>query len=187
MGERRTGYRALGLPAVIGALVFATGAPAAAEPLAIQIGRLGEVQAQEAGPPEPPRPGNVVGSTPVLPPRFLHLGSEVAGVFCKQFGLEFRAVNLSPGTAATVTVTLQHPLWTLPDGRTSTVETNVSGVSSDRWTYTGYTLEEPWAMVSGRWIFTISQGVRVLAVAGFDVTAQDGQREPEGGCTALTS
>ena len=161
--------------------------PAWADPLVLQVGRLGEVVAPEAGPPEPPRPGNVVGSTPVLTPRFTHLGPEVDGVYCKQFGLEFRAANLPPGNVATVTVQLQHPLWTLPDGRTSTSETNVSGVVADHWTYTGYTLEEPWALVPGTWTFTISQGPRVLAVASFNVAVESGQQAPTDGCSTPTS
>ena len=174
--------RRLGIAA---ALLAAT--PAMAASLAVQMGRMGEVVAEEAGPPEAPRPGNVVGSTPVRPPRFVHLGSDVTGVFCRQFGLEFRAANLPPGEAAAVVVQLQHPLWTLPDGRTSTMETNVSGIDADHWSYTGYTLEEGWSLVPGRWTFTISQGPRVLAVADFDVTVEPGQTEPVNGCEVPTS
>ena len=163
------------------------GLPARADPLVLQVGRLGEVVAQEAGPAEPPRRGNVVGSTPVRAPRFVHLGSDVTGVYCRQFGLEFRAANLPPGDVAPVTIQLQHPLWTLPDGRTSTSETNVGGVDAGHWSYTGYTLEEPWALVAGRWTFTISQGPRVLAEASFDVTVEPGQNAPNDGCDVPTS
>ena len=168
-------------------LLFAPVLPAFADPLTLDLGRLGQVVAQEAGPPEPPRPGNVVGSTPVLQPRFTHLGPDINGVFCEQFGLEFRAANLPPGIVQPVTVTLQHPLWTLPDGRTSTAETNSSFVSPDRWTYTGYTLEESWSLVRGTWTFVISQGARVLASASFNVTVHTGQQPPKDGCAALTS
>ena len=170
------------------ALAVIPAVQALADPLSLSLGRLGQVVAQEAGPPEPPRPGNVVGSTPVLQPRFTHLGPDITGVYCEQFGLEFRAANLAPGVVQPVTVTLQHPLWTLPDGRTSTAETNTSFVSPDRWTYTGYTLEESWSLVPGTWTFVISQGPRVLASASFNVTVDAGQQPPpKEGCVALTS
>ena len=170
-----------------GGLLLAAPGLARAEPLRLEVGRLGEVVAQEAGPSEPPRPGNVVGSTPVLTPRFTHLGADIVGVYCKQFGLEFRAVNLPPDGEAAVTVRLDHPLWRLPDGRTSTAETNLSGVAADHWSYTGYTLEEPWALVPGTWTFTISQGTRQLAVTSFNLSVESGQTPPGEGCTALTS
>ncbi len=168
-------------------LVVSPAVSAKADSLRLTIGRLGQVVAQEAGPSEPPRPGNVVGSTPVLEPHFTHLGSDIEGVYCEQFGLEFRAANLPPGIVQPVTVTLQHPLWTLPDGRTSTVETNVSFVSPDRWTYTGYTLEESWSLVPGTWTFVVSQGAQVLATASFNMTVDAGQTLPTDGCTARTS
>ncbi len=167
--------------------LLASACLARAEPLKLEIGRLGEVVAQEAGPSEPPRPGNVVGSTPVLTPSFTHLGPDIVGAYCKQFGLEFRALNLSADGDAAVTVRLDHPLWQLPDGRTSTAEINLGGVAADHWSYTGYTLEEPWALVPGTWTFTISQGARVLAVTSFNLSVQPGQTAPAEGCTALTS
>ena len=172
--------------AIAGLLLMAPGL-ALADPLRLEVGRLGEVVAQEAGPSEPPRPGNVVGSTPVTTPRFVHLGPDVVGVYCKQFGLEFRAVNLPADGEAEVTIRLDHPLWRLPDGRTSTAETNLGGVVSDHWAYTGYTLEEPWAMVPGTWTFTIGQGSRILAVTSFTLSVEPGQVEPDDGCTARTS
>ena len=172
---------------LIAILFFANHGFALADPLRIEVGRVGEVVAVETGPPEPPRPGNVVGSTPVSTPRFVHLGPDIDGVYCKQFGLEFRALNLPPDEVDTVTVRLDHPLWSLPDGRTSTAETNLSGVVSDHWTYTGYTLEEPWAMVAGPWTFTILDGAQVLGVATFNVVVEPGQTEPGDGCTARTS
>ena len=172
---------------VAAVLLVAATAPAFADPLAVRIGRIGEVAAAEAGPAEPPRPGNVAGTTPVLDPKFLTLGSQIEGTPCRQFGLEFRAVNLTPGAAAPVLVQLSHPLWTRPDGQTGTVETNVSSVTSDRWTYVGYTLEEEWSLVPGPWTFTISQGPRVLGTARFDVTVEPGQVIPPEGCSAPTS
>ena len=164
-------------------------APAAAfaDPLVVRIGRVGEVVAADAGPSEPPRPGNVAGTTPVMDPKFLQLGTEVDGTPCRQFGLEFRAVNLPPGVTSQVLVQLSHPVWTRPDGQTGTTETNLSSVSSDRWTYVGYTLEEEWSMVPGNWTFTISQGPRVLATTEFHVTIEPGQTIPADGCAVPTS
>ncbi len=173
--------------ALLAALLGVAAAPALADPLVIQIGRIGAVAAPEAGPAEPPRPGNVAGTTPVLDPQFLTLGPQIEGAPCRQFGLEFRAANLPPGEAATVVVQLSHPLWTRPDGQSGTVETNVSSVSSDRWTYVGYTLEEDWSLVSGPWTFSISQGPRILATASFNVTVAPGQTVPPDGCSAPTS
>ncbi|WP_158745818.1 DUF3859 domain-containing protein [Acidisphaera sp. L21] len=168
--------------------LVASASTASAQQLVLRLGRMGQVVAQEAGPPEPPRGENVVGSTPVFDPKFVTLGPDIVAKYCKQFGLEFEAANLPSGTAAPVTVSLQHPLWTLPDGRTSTVETNSSGVSPDHWSYTGYTLEEPWSLVPGTWTFTITQGPRILATASFNLTVDPGQdAPPKDGCTALTS
>lgn len=172
-------------------LVFAAGlltaAPALADQLVLRVGRAGEVVAPEAGPAEPPRPGNVAGTTPVLDPKFLRLGPDVDGTPCRQFGLEFRAANLPPGVTVPVVVRLDHPLWTRPDGVTGTSEINVSSVSSDRWTYVGYTLEEQWSLVPGEWTFTISQGPRILAVSKFTVSVEPGQTVPPEGCGAITS
>ncbi len=169
------------------ALVVAGSAASHADPLVVRIGRTGEVSAPEAGPAEPPRAGNVAGTTPVLEPQFLTLGSEIEGAPCRQFGLEFRAVNLPPGADAAVLVQLSHPLWTRPDGQSGTMETNISSVTSDRWTYVGYTLEENWSLVPGPWTFTISQGPRVLATANFNVSVEPGESVPVEGCSQPTS
>ena len=146
--------------------------------LPIVIGRSGEVSAAEAGPTVPPRPGNVVGSTPVHDPRFVTQGPDIEGAFCKQFGFEFRTTDLPGPLALPVDVRLDHPQWQLPDGQTSTQETNDSSVSSDRWSYTGYTLEEPFSLVAGPWTFTILSGDIVLAVVTFNVTVEPGQHMP---------
>ena len=158
-----------------------------ADQLIVRIGRVGEVMAPEAGPSEPPRPGNVAGTTPVLDPKFLQLGTDVDGTPCRQFGLEFRAMNLPPGVSVPVMVQLSHPLWTRPDGQSGTTETNISTVTADRWTYVGYTLEEAWSLVPGTWTFTISQGPRVLATTSFNVSVEPGQSVPVDGCYAPTS
>ena len=120
-------------------------------------------------------------------PRFLRLGPDIDGTFCRQFGMEFRAANLRPGEVAPVLIQLEHPLWTLPDGQSGTTETNVSTASADRWSYTGYTLEEPWSLVPGTWTFTVIQGPRVLARASFNVTVEPDQHLPSAGCDAPTS
>ena len=175
--------------ALLAGLAIVCADPALADPpLALRLGRAGEVVAPEAGPSQPPLPGNVAGTTPVLDPRFIHLGPDVEGTYCRQFGIEFRASNLPAGSIEPVVVQLSHPLWTRPDGQSGTVETNVSNVSSDRWTYVGYTLEESWSLVPGTWTFTISQGPRVLATSSFNVSVDsDQQRLPPGGCSAPTS
>ncbi len=46
-----------------------------AEPLAVEIGRVGEVVAQEVGAPQPPRPGNLAPRTTWRNMRFTHLGT----------------------------------------------------------------------------------------------------------------
>ena len=161
--------------AALAATLVLVAMPALADPLILRVGRAGEVVAPEAGPAEPPRPGNVAGTTPVLDPKFLTLGPDVEGTPCRQFGLEFKAVNLPPGVAVPVVVRLDHPLWTRPDGISGTSELNVSNVQADKWTYVGYTLEEQWSLVPGDWTFTISQGPRVLAVSKFNVSVEPGQ------------
>ena len=173
--------------ALTAALIALWPVVASADQLVVQIGRVGEVVAPETGPSEPPRAGNVAGTTPVSDPKFLHLGPDVDGTPCRQFGMEFRATNLPPGAETQVMVQLSHPLWTRPDGQTGTTETNISTVTSDRWTYVGYTLEEDWSMVRGEWTFTISQGPRVLATTSFNVSVEPGQTVPKDGCSAPTS
>ncbi len=167
-------------------LLLAAG-PCAARPFAVTIGRMGEVSAQDAGPTVPPRPGNVVGSTPVHDPRFMTQGPDVEGAFCKQFGFEFRAADLPAPLAVPVEVRLDHPVWTLPDGRTSTRESNENAISADRWSYSGYTLEEPWSLVPGAWTFTVVSGETVLASVTFNVTVEPGQQMPAAGCDVPTS
>ena len=174
-------------PVILVAPLLAVSLPAVAQQLVVRIGRVGEVVAPEAGPSEPPRPGNVAGTTPVLDPKFLQLGTAIEGVPCRQFGLEFRALNLPAGATVPVLIQLTHPLWTRPDGQTGTTETNLSSVSADRWTYIGYTLEEDWSLVPGPWTFTISQGPRVLATTTFTVAVEPNQKIPAEGCSAPTS
>ncbi len=169
------------------ALACLAASPALAEQLVLQVGRIGEVAAQEAGPREPPRPGNLAGSAAVHDPRFLKLGSDIDGTFCRQFGMEFKAANLPLGEVAPVLIQLEHPLWTLPNGQSGTTETNVSTASADHWSYTGYTLEEPWSLVSGTWTFTVIQGPRILAKASFNVTVEPDQHLPSAGCDTPTS
>ncbi len=170
---------------ILAAFLLLGGSAAWADPLALELGRVGEVMAQEVGPPEPPRPGNIAGIDAVRDPRFVHLGTDIQGAFCKQFGLEFRAANLAPGETALVQVTLDHPLWTRPDGASGTREVNFNTVTADRWSYTGYTLEEDWSLVPGPWTFTISQGPRVLSKVTFNVSvAQPGQHITQGACDA---
>ena len=168
-------------------MVLTVSGPVLAEPLSVEIGRIGEVAAPEAGPTVPPKPGNVVGSTAVGTPRFLTLGPDLDGAYCKQFGFEFRARDLPASLSMPVEVRLDHPLWTLPDGRTSTREVNDSAVSSDRWSYSGYTLEEPFSLVPGAWTFSVMLGDTVLATARFNVTVEPGQKMPAAGCAVPTS
>jgi hypothetical protein len=162
-------------------------APAHADQLVLQIGRVGEVMAQEEGPPQPPLPGNMAGMNSVSDPRYVHLGTDISGAFCKQFGIEFRAANLAPGATALVQVRLDHPLWTSANGQTSTTELNLGAVTGDHWSYAGYSLEEDWSLVPGTWTFTISQGPRVLATVSFNLSVEPGQRMPADGCGAPTS
>ncbi len=141
MGQRRTGGGALGLPAVgatrrraFRAWPRARGAchdlsrsgPRTGVALRVarpglaphpgEIGRLGEVSAPDAGPTVPPKPGNVVGSTPVRTPRYITLGPEIEGAFCKQFGFEFRARDLPPAMA----IAGRDHGWTTRSGRCRT-------------------------------------------------------------------
>ncbi len=169
------------------ALACLAAGPALADQLALQVGRIGEVTAMEAGPKEPPLPGNLAGSASVFDPKFLKLGPDIDGTFCRQFGMEFKAANLRPGDVAPVMVQLEHPLWTLPNGQSGTTEINMSSASADRWSYTGYTLEEPWSLVPGTWTFTVTQGPRILARASFNVTVEPDQHLPLAGCDAPTS
>ena len=178
---------ALRLTIIACAAVLLAAAGPVANPLAVEIGRIGEVAAPESGPTVPPRPGNVVGSTPVDSPKFVALGPDIQGAYCKQFGFEFRARNVPVPLAMPVEIQLDHPLWSLPDGRTSTREVNDSAVSSDHWSYSGYTLEEPFSLVPGPWTFSVLSGTTVLATVSFNVTVEPGQKLPSAGCAAPTS
>jgi hypothetical protein len=168
-------------------LMAAAAFPAGATPLVLQIGRIGEVQAEETSGPKPPLPGNMAGMSEVDSPRYMRLGPDITGTYCKQFGLEFRAANLPPGVTAPVMVQLQHPQWTGPNGQTSTTELNPGMVSGDHWSYAGYTLEEDWSLVPGTWTFTITQGPRILATTSFNVSVEPGQHMPATGCSTPTS
>ncbi len=168
--------------AAIAILVLSCSA-AHADPLEVQIGRVGEVTAEAVGAPRPPRPGNVANWAPWRNVHFIHLGTHIEGVFCKQFAVEFRAANLAPGDTAIVQVTLDHPLWTRPDGVSGTREVGHATLSGGDWNDAGYSLEEDWSLVPGPWTYTISQGARVLASVTFEVTVEHaGQHMAEGKC-----
>lgn len=167
----------------VAAILVLGSSVAHADPLAVQIGRVGEVSAETVGLPRPPRPGNVAASTPWRNVHFTHLGTDIAGAFCKQFAVEFRAANLAQGETALVQVTLDHPLWTRPDGVSGTREMDYATLSGDQWNDTGYSLTEDWSLTPGPWTFTISQGARVLASVTFQVTVDHaGQHMTAGMC-----
>ena len=168
--------------AAISVLVLGCSA-AHADPLAVEIGRVGEVVSEAVGAPRPPRPGNVAPRSAWRNVRFTHLGTDIEGAFCKKFAVEFRAANLAEGETALVQVTLDHPLWVRPDGVSGTREVDYATLSGQHWNHTGYSLEEDWSLVPGPWTYTISQGGRVLASVTFDVTvAHPGQHMAAGAC-----
>ena len=109
------------------------------------------------------------------------MGSDVDAKFCLLFGFQFRAPNLPPSMAFPVTVQLDHPLWTRPDGRTGTREVYPNVLTSD-WSYAGYELDESWTLVPGTWRFTIFVGHAVLATQTFELSVEPGQTLGADGC-----
>ena len=167
--------------------VFLAPAPARAQVLAVEIGQAGEVEAADPDPPSsPPAGNNLVGSSPQSPKRYIHLGGDITAKFCTLFGFQFRAPNLPPPLEVPVTIVLDHPLWTRPDGRTGTQE-RYTNVLRNSWSYSGYHLEESWTLVPGTWRFTVMFGDSVLATQSFELTVPPGQTFPEAGCAPATS
>ena len=90
---------------------------------------------------------HLVGSSPQSPKRYIHLGGDITAKFCTLFGFQFRAPNCAP-LEVPVTIVLDHPLWTRPDGRTGT-QVRYTNVLRNSWSYSGYHLEESWTLVPG--------------------------------------
>jgi hypothetical protein len=173
--------------AALGLLALAAVAPAKAQVLAVEIGQAGQIEPADPDPPaDPPMGSNLVGSSPQRPKRYIHLGPEINAKFCTLFGFEFRAPNLPAPLEVPVTVQLDHPLWTRPDGRTGTRE-RYPNILRNRWAYTGYDLEETWTLVPGTWRFSVMLGDTVLASQSFELTVEPGQVFPAGGCGAPLS
>jgi hypothetical protein len=168
------------------AAAFVAG-PVRAQVLAVEIGRAGEIEPVDPDPPAAPATGNnLVGSSLQSPKRYIHLGGDVDAKYCTLFGFEFRAPNLPPPLEVPVTIVLDHPLWTRPDGRTGTQE-RYTNMLRGTWSYSGYHLEESWTLVPGTWRFTVMLGNSVLAAQSFELTVPPGQAFPQTGCAPATS
>ena len=160
--------------------------PLQAQVLAVEIGRVGAIEPTAAdAPSSPPTGDNLVGSSPHSPKQFTHPGSGIAARFCTMFGFEFRAPNLPAPLAMPVTVQLEHPLWKRPDGRSGTRE-RYPNMLRQKWSYTGYSLEESWTLVPGTWRFSILLGETVLASQSFELKVEPGQVLPAS-CAAPVS
>ena len=173
--------------ALAGLMVMLAAAPVRAQVLAVEIGQAGVIEPSDPDPPAaPPAGDNLVGSSPQSPKRYIHLGSDVDARFCTLFGFEFRAPNLPAALEVPVTIVLDHPLWTRPDGRTGTQE-RYSNTLRNTWSYSGYHLEESWTLTPGTWVFTVMLGDAVLARQSFELTVPPGQVFPAAGCAAAVS
>lgn len=170
---------------LVGLAVVVAG-PVLAEPLRFEIAGVGEVAAQDLGDGKL-LPGNLAEVTGVSTPLLLHPGTRITGAYCHQFGFSFRAANLPPGEVAMFTVHVSHPRWTLPDGRTGTDEQWTSAIEAQKWGYVGYSFTEPWSLEAGTWVFTLTQGPRVLAEQRFEVEVAPGQAMPSQGCVPSVS
>ena len=173
-------------PLVLPLLTLAA-APAPAQVLAVEIGRVGVIEPTDPDPPTvPPSGDNLVGSSAQRPKRYLSAGGAIDAHYCTLFGFEFRAPNLPEPLTMPVTVQLDHPAWTRPDGRSGTRERYPNVLHQD-WSYSGYHLEENWTLVPGIWTFTVLMGDTVLAAQSFDVKVAPNEKFPAGGCGAPLS
>ncbi len=182
IAHRRSGF--LVALALAGSLLAAR--PVRADPLQIEIANAGETFTREVGAPKL-MPGNLAEVTAVTSPVLMHAGTQIEGKYCHQFGFSLRATNLPPNQTAIFDVHVRHPRWTLPDGRSGTDETWTTSIEGNRWGYIGYSLTEEWSLQPGTWIFTLSQGLRVLATQSFELNVAPGQTMPSDGCAPSIS
>ena len=159
---------------------------ARAATLQLEVAGAGEVFTQDVGDAKL-LPGNLAGVTGVTSPVMIHPGHRIDGAYCHGFGFSFRALNLAPGDHVPITIQVTHPKWTLPDGRTGTEESWVSVLDSGRWGYVGYSFTEPWSLEPGTWVFSVSEGSRLLTQQSFEVDVAPGQAMPLQGCVSAVS
>lgn len=102
--------------------------------------------------------------------RYLDRTDRIEARLCRNFGLSLRLGDDIPRILPRqVSVRVEHPPLTRPDGRTSTEDRFPSAVI-DGVSHVGFTFEHEWEMAAGEWIIIVSTRGREIARKAFTIT-----------------
>lgn len=104
--------------------------------------------------------------------------NEVRAARGTSFGLRIKLVGTPDGAAVPCIAKCLHPTYTDPtSGRTSDTEEWTNVVPIGRATYIGYTLDEDWEIVPGRWTIRVSVGSELKVEQSFTLVPPSAPRE----------
>lgn len=157
----------------------------AAPPERAEIVEYGEyVAARDLGEPDPAlRSDTLAGVRLSSEPHFTTRSERVEGRYCNRFGIRFRVL---PPALRKLTVRLDHPTWTRPDGATGATDWFEVLVGAEPG-FAGFSFDESWTLVPGAWTISVLDGEQVLASQRFTVTDGDRGVLPDGGCSVPVS
>jgi hypothetical protein len=172
--SRRCGRRAaLGLAALAHFL-----GPAAAWAHDVEIADFGEFRAETIG--ESGAPETTKGSIySVDSYQLLVRTTCIRAKLGTEFGITLRDLGAN-ALPEQVRIELRHPPFRGPDGSTRTVEAWWMVLTASP-LYTGWSFEQPYEVVTGRWTFDVIRDGQLLARQRFDVVG------PNEGCPAEVS
>lgn len=138
-------------------------------PVSALIVEYGTVTARDTGQREE-APGTLAGHTKLVEdPRVVQRTRHVCAELGKSFGIWFEVRTKSGRLPTEVTIRTTYPTITAPSGRSSQEGLVTARVTSNPH-YIGWTFDDPWELVAGRWRIAITSGDAVLAEQSFDVT-----------------
>jgi hypothetical protein len=102
--------------------------------------------------------------------RYLDRTDRIEARLCRNFGLSLRLSDDIPKVLPRqVSVRVEHPTLTRPDGRTSAEDRFESAVI-DGVSHVGFTFEHAWEMAAGDWTIIVSIRGREIARKAFTIT-----------------
>lgn len=102
--------------------------------------------------------------------RYLERTDRVEARLCRNFGLSLALTDAIPRVLpGRVSVRVEHPRFSRPDGKTSTEDRFPSAVVNGV-THIGFTFDHEWEMEPGRWTFVISASGQEIARKEFTVS-----------------
>ena len=136
-------------------------------------------------------PGAVVELRNVHDPRFVDRTATVPAQLCVRFGIRFvlrdSARPKRPGPASLpVTIHIDHPRLTNPDGRSSDSEDWPQLLLAGEPSMAGFDFDRSWEVAPGTWTISVELDGDVLASQAFTVTEVPGGGGAGDGCQHLS-